>query len=221
MRASDCTQEAFGFSQGGAGVDRTPRTAQYRRALPVYLRGGGRPKDRLGGKPLPGGGHMGRVGRRSPRDPLGKGEQTMIARSARHRRKSARQPKDNEGWFKKEMRQAQGLIDPKKGERPSYDTRNAKPRPSSIERFVYRRMYDIEPQKRPPKTSVLEEMVVGTHRAVREIEPVEQLSASKAAAGQVPTPEVLEGILARLTQWEKEKVRVRPFHAEHDSHAHT
>ena len=56
---------------------------------------------------------------------------------------------------------------------------------------------------------------------MREIEPVEQLSASKAAAGQVPTPEVLEGILARLTQWEKEKVRVRPFHAEHDSHAHT
>ena len=70
-------------------------------------------------------------------------------------------------------------------------------------------------------SGVLEEMVVGTHRAVREIEPVEQLSASKAAAGQVPTPEVLEGILARLTQWEKEKVRVRPFHAEHDSHAHT
>ena len=91
--------------------------------LSLRLRGGGKPKVRLGGKPLPGSGYMGRVLPRSPRDPLTGAENQMIARAAKHRRKSTKPQKDTEGWFKKFVRQKQGLVDPKKNERPIIDTR--------------------------------------------------------------------------------------------------
>lgn len=69
-----------------------PGVVRHGGALHVHLRGGGKPKVRLGGKPLPGRGYMGRVFPRSPRDPLAQSEREMIARASKHRRASTKVP---------------------------------------------------------------------------------------------------------------------------------
>jgi len=130
-----------------------------RPSLEVRLRGGGKPKAKVGGKPLPGRGYISRVGRRSSQDPIAQLEKQMAATASRHRKQSKKKPAEHEGWFRKFVRQRQGLIDAKKGERAApRDTRQRLSRPSAVERFAYRQIYNIEPQPRPIKASVLERL---------------------------------------------------------------
>ena len=178
--------------------------------LVVRLRGGGKSKRKLGGKPLPGRGYMGNVIPRSGRDPIAHAEREMVARASKHRRKSNKKPKDPEGWFKKFVRQKQGLIDPKKGERPVIDTSKPKPRPSSLARHSYKEMFRIQPAPRPPKASVVKQMVAesaanaaGAGAASSAASSAQRGTAPPPpAAARLPTQQVLNAIVDKLKRWQ-------------------
>jgi hypothetical protein len=178
-------------------------TARHPVDIAVRLRGGGRPKNYLGGKPLPGRGYMGNVIPRSGRDPFAQAEREMIAQAAKHRRKSTKKRKDPEGWLKKFLRQKQGLIDPKK-EKPMVDTSKPKPRPSSIARRSYKHIFGIEPQPRPPKMGVLKKMVATPTADAAGAGAASVISNATAnvTAARRPTQQVLSAILKKVKIWQ-------------------
>ena len=187
----------------GAGAGKGPtRNCHCERGLAglaTRLRGGGRASAQLGGKPLPKTG--GRRLNYAPRSGLGQSERAMAARAAKHRKNSKKEAKDGEGWFKKFVRRKHGLIDPKKGERAMVDTSKAKPRPSSVERHAYHKMYNIIPQPKPPKASVLDDLVAGKSTA-SELKPGDKANSS-APVARWPTQDVLDEILAKLQAWRR------------------